>query len=299
VVGYGHGFGANLARLPGLAEALDEFSLAEVARRFGGNPEFRDGRDDRLAAVDFDLNRDPLPWQLFFTFNCSMRADDFRRIGGFDESFVQWGAEDLEIAFRGARHGLSFAYDRDAWIVEWPHDRPMGTRMIQFAENMLLFLAKFPEPVIEVGWPAVRDVEFWRWPEFAEEIATHTAQVAGLAVPAEIERAAARAGGGRLAVFGAGGVLPADLPAGTVLVEFDRALLDRALAGRAPGDGHHAIGIRTTLPDQSVDTVIVTSRLAGLWNHWGTDVLAEANRIGRKVELSDRLSAAATPGSPR
>ncbi|MFI5845706.1 glycosyltransferase family 2 protein [Catenuloplanes sp. NPDC051500] len=285
VIGHGHGFGANLARLAGLAEAMDEAPLDEVARRFAGNPEFRDGREDRLAAAGYDLGRDPLPWQLFFTFNCSVRADDFRRIGGFDEAFVQWGAEDIEIAFRGARHGLTFGYAPDAWIVEWPHERPMGDRMATFTENMLQFLAKFPEPVIEVGWRAVRDVEFWSWPQFAREISEHTARVREVDVRAEIAQAAAAHGDGSLVVIGAGGDLP-DLPAGTVVVEFDRQLLDRA-----GGDGRHAVGIRTTLADQSVETVLITSRLAGLWEHWGADLLAEAGRIGRKTELTDRLAA--------
>lgn len=289
VIGHGHGFGANLARLSGLAEAMDELPLDEVARRFQDNPEFRDGREDRLAAAGFDLDSDPMPWQLFFTFNCSVRADDFWRIGGFDESFVQWGAEDIEIAFRGSRHGLSFGYAPDAWIVEWPHERPMGDRMAQFTENMLLFLATFPEPVIEVGWRAVRDVEFWRWPEFAGQIADHTARVRDLDVCAEIARMPAVQDGGSLAVIGAGGDLP-DLPAGTAVVEFDEELLRRA-AGGGRYTAHHAVGVRTTLPDQSVDTVLLTSRLAGLWADWGADVLAEARRIGRKVEPSDRLTA--------
>jgi len=49
--------------------------------------------------------------------------------------------------------------------------------------------------------------------------------------------------------------------------------------------GRHAIGLRTTLPDQSVDRVLITSRLAGLWPRWGAEILAEARRIGRKVEV--------------
>lgn len=285
VIGHGHGFGANLTRLAGLAEAMDAAPLDEVAARFAGNPEFRDGREDRLAAAGYDLNRDPLPWQLFFTFNCSVRADDFRRIGGFDESFVKWGAEDIEIAFRGARAGLTFGYARDAWIVEWPHERPMGDRMVTFTENMLQFLAKFPEPVIEVGWLAVRDVAFWSWPEFVELVAAHTVAVRDLDVRAEIAEAPAARDGGPIAVFGAGGDLP-DLPPGSVAFEFDGELARRA--GERTG---HAVGIRTTLPDQSVDTVLVTSRLAGLWDRFGADVLAEAGRVGRKVELTDRLTA--------
>ena len=41
----------------------------------------------------------------------------------------------------------------------------------------------------------------------------------------------------------------------------------------------------TVLADQSVDYVIVTSRLSGLWERWGEAVRAEAHRIGRTVDI--------------
>jgi hypothetical protein len=59
------------------------------------------------------------------------------------------------------------------------------------------------------------------------------------------------------------------------------------LLARALADGRHTgyqlIGIRTPLRTGSVDTVIITSRLGGLWDRWGEQVLAEAHRIGRQV----------------
>jgi hypothetical protein len=37
------------------------------------------------------------------------------------------------------------------------------------------------------------------------------------------------------------------------------------------------------LADKSVDVVIVTSRLAGIWAAWGVEILAEAHRVGLSV----------------
>jgi hypothetical protein len=37
------------------------------------------------------------------------------------------------------------------------------------------------------------------------------------------------------------------------------------------------------LPDKAVDTVVITSRLNGLWHTFGPAILAEANRIGTQV----------------
>jgi hypothetical protein len=69
--------------------------------------------------------------------------------------------------------------------------------------------------------------------------------------------------GARVAVFGCGALIPAT-GAPALLFDFDQALLPRPAR-----DAHHetgwAIGIRTALADQSVDLVVITSRLSGLW----------------------------------
>jgi hypothetical protein len=109
----------------------------------------------------------------------------------------------------------------------------------------------------------------------------------------EIAAALRRTGAGdRVAILGCGAVLPAGAEHAEV-ADFDSELLEQAVAG-SDATGHHAIGARTVLGDQSVDVVIVTSRLAGLWERWGDSIRAEAHRIGRTVDIfadhSDALS---------
>jgi hypothetical protein len=41
--------------------------------------------------------------------------------------------------------------------------------------------------------------------------------------------------------------------------------------------------MRTPLPDHAVDVVLLTSRLSGLWDRWGQEIVLEARRIGREV----------------
>jgi hypothetical protein len=41
--------------------------------------------------------------------------------------------------------------------------------------------------------------------------------------------------------------------------------------------------------------VIITSRLAGLWQQWGAEVLKEARRIGSRVEVFTHADADAKP----
>ncbi|GAA2705451.1 hypothetical protein ACFY2R_19315 [Micromonospora olivasterospora] len=74
---------------------------------------------------------------------------------------------------------------------------------------------------------------------------------------------------------------------------------DDDLLRRLPADPayptHHAVGIRTVLPADAVDVVLVTSRLAPLWRRWRAHILAEARRIGRSVR-GPLLEAGAAPG---
>ncbi len=53
----------------------------------------------------------PLPWKYFSTNNSSVRREDLQAVGGFDENFVTYGFEDLELAWRLERErGLGFRF---------------------------------------------------------------------------------------------------------------------------------------------------------------------------------------------
>jgi len=162
-------------------------------------------------------------------------------------------------------------------------------------ENMAYLLRKFPEPAIELGILVSEHYEYMRWGERYLELEAWTREARALAdVSAQIGRSILGAElGDRIAVLGCGGVLPEGLPP-AVLVDFDRELLDHA-ARTGGHTAHHHIGMRTTLPDQCVDTVVITSRLAGLWQRWGADVLREARRIGSRVEVFTQADAGSRP----
>ncbi|OON27676.1 hypothetical protein BSA16_30860, partial [Micromonospora sp. Rc5] len=63
---------------------------------------------------------------------------------------------------------------------------------------------------------------------------------------------------------------------------------DETLIAKLPDDpmrpAHHALGIRTVLPDDAVDVVWLTSRMTPLWRRWRAHLLAEARRIGGSVQ---------------
>ncbi|MBV8582614.1 MAG: glycosyltransferase, partial [Candidatus Eremiobacteraeota bacterium] len=56
-------------------------------------------------------SRKRLSWLYFLTGNASVRRDDLRRVGAFDESFTGYGHEDLELGYRLERAGIDIVYD--------------------------------------------------------------------------------------------------------------------------------------------------------------------------------------------
>lgn len=283
VLGYAYGWNPALpAPLPGLVDALSTLPAEEVVERFKGNPDFRDYRHAYLEEEDFDLSRHLLPWPMLLSLNFSVPTADYWAVGGFDEEFRGWGFEDLELGHRLFRRGLSFRMSRDAWVVEWPHGRDRAENLEEAAVNIERFLHKHRDPSVEILWYALRKTILWNANLHYSELTAWRDQARGMDAEAELAEAARRiTPGDRVAVVGCGGRVPESL-AGATLMDFDEDLLRQALA---PGrnTGQHAIGLWTPLPDKSVDTVIITSRLTGLWERMGDDLMAEARRIGREV----------------
>ncbi len=284
VLGYAYGWKPPdlLRPLPGLVDALNALEVEEVVERFKDNDAFLDERHAYLEEIDFDLGRYLIPWPMFLSLNFSVLAADFWAVGGFDEEFRGWGFEDIELGYRLFRHGLSFRMSREAWAVEWPHARDAVKNLQESAVNLRRFMRKHRDPAVEIFWYAAWNSTFWACDRHYRELAAWRDRVRGTDAETELAEAARRfPPGDKIVVVGCGGRVPASL-AGATLMDFDEDLLRQALAaGR--NTGLHAIGLWTPLPDKSADTVIITSRLTGLWERMGDDLMTEARRIGRVV----------------
>lgn len=280
VLGYIYGFSPYRV-MEGLSDLLQSYSPDELVTRYRDDLAFLDWRDAELAKRDYDLNKFAVPWMFFFTGNCSIPASEFWNVGGFDENFQGWGCEDLDLGLRLYKNGLKFLTSKDAWVIEAPHPRNLAANLTSYKHNMGQLLAKHPEPAVEIGWLEALRGGMEQWERDFEDLS-----VGGDGrdedVASEIEEACRDLlQPSRVAIIGAGARLPDSLPP-SIVIDFDRKLLDRAtMSGKHRG--HYAIGVRTPLPDRSVDTVIITSRLAGLWERWSDDLLTEASRIGKAV----------------
>jgi len=287
VIGYAYGYNP-VDPLHELRDLLARKDPDDVFAALCDDAAFLDIRHEQFTRCGFDLDRRAVPWSLLFTVNCSVRAEDFRAVGGFDEDFRGWGAEDMELGFRLFRRGLGFRLARDAWVVESPVERDFAPLMDELKANMGYCLRKHPEPVMEVGYTLLGpDRSFMDWNDEYAKLLLWSDKARDIAVVDEIVAATRELpAGARVAVVGSGGSIPASLP-GVVAMDFDPA----AVAAARTVDGgrhqvHHVVGLRTPLADSSVDTVVITSRLSGLWGRWKDDLLSEARRIGRGVNVN-------------
>lgn len=285
VVGYAHGYNP-VDPMPGIREALEQLPPEQVLEQFKDNPAFVDVRHWELAKSNFDLSSRTMPWFMFWTLNCSVRAEDFAALGGFDESFSGWGAEDLEFGYRLHANGVRLELSRDAWVIDAPHERDWPKNLQQFGVNLIRFVDKYRLPMIEIGWALSTRGEILPWESDYLGLLEWTKETKGLDVRDEIAAAVRDAApDARIAVLGSGGAIPDTLPP-AVLLDFDEQLLADALAD-GKHTGHHTMGLRTPLADDAVDLVVITSRMAGLWERWGDILLSEAQRIGRAVRVPD------------
>jgi hypothetical protein len=87
----------------------------------------------------------------------------------------------------------------------------------------------------------------------------------------------------RVAILGAGGSIPESRP-NAVLFDFDRRFCrSRQMPGR---DVHHRIGLRTGLADHSIDSMLITARMRGIWERLGDPIMVEAKRVASNVRLA-------------
>jgi glycosyltransferase involved in cell wall biosynthesis len=282
VIGYTYGYRPDADPAAGPA-GLDGLEPAEALRRFGDTAALRDARHLAFERFGFDLDRALVPWQWFWSVNCAVPADAFRAVGGFDEDFRSWGGEDLDLGHRLHRAGLPFTVSRAAWALDTPHERSLGDDLASNAANIALLAAKRPEPVTELLWAFFAGLsgEFvishdWNVEDEYRLVLDAADRVRDLDVTAELAVLREAEDPDRVAVLGCGPVSPGRLPPGAHLFDFD---------ARHTGDGvGHLLGVRAPLAPGSVDRVLVTSRLAGLWDRWGAHIRAEAGRLGARID---------------
>jgi len=86
-----------------------------------------------------------LAWLSFLVGNSSIKRSIICEVGGFDESFVEWGFEHFELAYRLFCKGHRFMLNMEASNYHIPHPRTENFYSIAIAKNADLICKKHPE----------------------------------------------------------------------------------------------------------------------------------------------------------
>jgi glycosyltransferase involved in cell wall biosynthesis len=100
--------------------------------------------------------RGPLPWKYFSTQNASVRREDLLAVGGFDENFVYYGFEDLELAWRLEKErGVTLGYVAGARSLHI-HSHSLGDVLAKKTlcgrSSLRYLFEKHPETRRELGY---------------------------------------------------------------------------------------------------------------------------------------------------
>ena len=101
-------------------------------------------------------NRGPLPWKYFSTNNASVKRRDLDAVGGFDERFVHYGFEDLELAWRlQEERGIRFRFVKEARSFHiHPHslEEVLEKKTLCGRSSLPYLFAKHPRTKRELGY---------------------------------------------------------------------------------------------------------------------------------------------------
>ena len=88
-------------------------------------------------------------WIYYYTCCCTVLRKDFIQLGGFDENFIGWGVEDIDLGFRISLNG-KVSFLRGFGGIHVPHDRELLFAEQDNCRNWKLLLKKFQRFDVEI-----------------------------------------------------------------------------------------------------------------------------------------------------
>jgi glycosyltransferase involved in cell wall biosynthesis len=151
VCGYVYGFDNDDSDADEMLLTLDfedPDASIELLRRSG---RWADIREPFYARHADDFGRLPAPWVLYWTCNVSAPTDRIRAVGGFDEHFRSWGAEDIDLGYRLHSDGVQFVLNRSASSIHYPHPKSSAHNFAQARANYRYMAHKYGTPITRLA----------------------------------------------------------------------------------------------------------------------------------------------------
>ncbi|MDG9672840.1 glycosyltransferase [Micromonospora sp. DH14] len=121
--GYVFGYSLNNENADEVLADLDVNDVDGTIEQWREKGLHPDIREDFFIREGDDFSAAPAPWLMYWTFNSSVRTEQLRRVGMFDDAFRAWGGEDVDLGYRLHRDGARMFLNRDAVSLHWPHAR--------------------------------------------------------------------------------------------------------------------------------------------------------------------------------
>ncbi|GGS17223.1 PIG-L family deacetylase [Streptomyces griseoviridis] len=147
VVGYVRCFNEGNEDGAEITAALDFADPDRSFAEFAGQGRWPDIREDYYERYGEDLTVLTAPWLMWWTCDASASTALLREVGGFDEAYRSWGAEDVDLGYRLHTAGARFVLRRDATAIHVPHPKSYEENMRSAAGNYAYFAAKYDTPV--------------------------------------------------------------------------------------------------------------------------------------------------------
>jgi len=112
--------------------------------------DIRESNDARFVLENGIINDNLHPWRYYHSHNISVKKADFLKVSGFDESFVGWGDEDLELGYRLWEAGLKFVFDREVMGFHLNHYFDKKKNLLSEFDNKRYTLKKHQTLEIEL-----------------------------------------------------------------------------------------------------------------------------------------------------
>lgn len=143
VIGYVYGFSQSDDDAQGLLDCIDPRDVEKSIARLEKHETFLDIRDKCYRLCDNDISRLPAPWSLAWGCNMSLARSDIVTVGGYDENYMSWGAEDIDFGISQLKQGLRFALERSAQSIHYPHEKSEEINRISLLENKAYLHRKY------------------------------------------------------------------------------------------------------------------------------------------------------------
>ena len=127
---------------------LDKVELKEIFKRL---PSI--AREDiyfKTVRKAFSFENNSIPWIGFGTNNVSLRKDALIKIGLFDEDFIGWGQDNIELGYRLYKRGYRFTYNPLACNYHLAHPRNKENLLKDITRNLEIFYKKQPETPVKL-----------------------------------------------------------------------------------------------------------------------------------------------------